>query len=358
MSPQPLNLFDYEPLARARLDAGAYGYYASGANDEITLRDNRAAYDRLRLAPRMLVCPGAPDMRTTLFGRALSAPFGIAPMGYMRYAHPDAETAVARAAAARGISLTLSTVSTVSLEDIAQTGVPRLFQLYLFNRESGEELVRRAEAAGYSAIVLTVDSPQLGRRETGLRAGTSPLADGLDLPNLSRTAAFARWQARTGGSPMAYAGMENRTQATWADVAWLRATTTLPIVLKGILRGDDAARALDYGVDGIIVSNHGGRQLDTCAATIDALPGVVAAVNGRVPVLVDGGVRRGTDIVKALALGAAAALVGRPILWALAVDGEAGVGHALDLLHDELVLALLLCGCESLAAVTPDLIFR
>lgn len=354
----PLNLSDFETLAREKLDPAAYGYYASGANDEITLRDNRAAYERLRLHPRVLRCAGRPDLQTTLFGQTHPFPLLIAPMGYMQYAHPDGEMALARAAAARGITLILSTVATFSLEAVATTNASRFFQLYMFNRDSAAELVERAEAAGYSAIVLTVDTPRVGRRETDLRGGAPRLASQIDVPNVSQTRAFKAWQAQTGGSILHYVKYEQRWQPTWADVAWLRALTRLPILLKGILRPDDAARAVGEGADGIIVSNHGGRQLDTVPATIDALPGITAAVDGQIPLLLDGGIRRGTDMVKALALGAAAVLLGRPALYGLAVAGEAGVGQVLDLLRDEFEMALLLCGCNTVADIAPDLIFE
>jgi 4-hydroxymandelate oxidase len=364
-----VNLHELEALAAERLPAGVFGYFASGANDEVTLRENRSAYDRLPLRPRVLVDVGARDLSTSVLGRRIAMPVGIAPTAYQRLAHPDGEIATARAASGAGTLMCLSTLSNSALADVrAATGAPLWLQLYVYrDRGASRELIARAEAAGYDALVVTVDAPVLGRRERDVRSGYFLPRD-LPLPNVpggdvetSLAAAPAAPGAGAAGGPSAiaahFAGMMDPT-LTWADLEWLRAATRLPILLKGIVRADDAARAAAAGVAGIVVSNHGARQLDTAIATIDALPEVVAAVDGRAEVLVDGGVRRGTDVLKALALGARAVLVGRPIVYGLAIGGEAGVRAVLETLWRELDLAMALCGCPTVDDVTPDLLLR
>ena len=344
-----LNLREFEPLAREKLSQMIFDYYAGAANDNLTLHENEAAYQRLFLRPRMMAGIAERTMHTTILGQPMTAPILIAPMAYMMMAHPDGESAMARAAAARGIHMVVSTSATTSLEDVvaAAPDGARWFQLYLYkDRDAARDLVLRAEAAGYKALVLTVDLPYLGRREADLR-------NNFDLPaplkrrNLPVEASQGEFSDRV---------LHFEDDLRWSDVTWLKSITHMPILVKGILRGDDARLALDHGADGIIVSNHGGRQLDSAMATIDALPDVVQAVNGVVDVLVDGGIRRGSDVIKALARGAKAVLLGRPLLWGLALDGETGVGHVLDLITEELDLALALCGCPSLADVTPDLL--
>lgn len=345
-----LNLRAFEPLARETLSRMIFEYYAGGADDELTLRENEAAFQRIFLRPRMMAGNAQRSLHTNILGQPMNAPILIAPMAFMKMAHPDGEQAMARAAAARALHMVVSTSATQSLEEIA-AAVPegmRWFQLYLYkDRAAARDLVQRAEAAGYKALVLTVDRPYLGRREADLRNHFA-LPPQLAMKNLPPDA------QREGLS--AYVSPMFEDNLRWSDVEWLKSITHLPLLLKGVLRGDDARLGVEHGADGIIVSNHGGRQLDSAVATIDALPEVVQAVGGAVEVLVDGGIRRGTDVVKALALGAKAVLLGRPLLWGLALDGEAGVGRVLDLLLQELDLALALCGCRTGADITSDLL--
>ncbi len=345
-----LNLREFEPLAREKLSQMIFDYYASGANDDVTLNENQAAYQRILLRPRMMTGNAERTMNTTILGQSLNAPIMIAPMAYMKMAHSDGEYAMARAAASRGINMVVSTTATVALEDVAAAvpDAPRWFQLYLYkDRAAARELVERAESCGYKAIVLTVDRPILGRREADIRNNFA-LPPHLEIKN------FPVYANREGVSAYHAPLLEDNLQ--WSDVRWLKSITRLPVLVKGVLRGDDARFALDHGADGIIVSNHGGRQLDGALATIDALPDVVQAVDGAADVLIDGGIRRGTDVLKALARGAKGVLLGRPLLWGLALNGEAGVGHILDLLIQELDLAMALCGCHSIEDITSDLL--
>lgn len=352
----PLNLFDFERIAAERLPGAAYDYYASGAHDEVTLRENRAAFERLRLHYRVLAGVGERDTRTVILGRTHDWPVLLAPTAFARMAHPDGELAVARAAGQAGVTQVLSTLATTRLEDVAaEAARPPWFQLYVFrDRALTLDLVRRAEAAGYEALVLTVDAPLLGQRERDARNGFS-LPPELAAENLPDAARGVTGSAGESGL-FAYFRALIDPALDWHDLDWLCAATPLPVLVKGIVRADDAVRALDHGAAGVIVSNHGGRQLDTAPATIEVLPRITAALAGRAPVLMDGGVRRGTDIVKALAHGAAAVLIGRPVLWGLAAGGEAGVHTVLRLLRVELDLAMALCGAANLAALTPDLL--
>jgi 4-hydroxymandelate oxidase len=345
-----LNLHEFEPLAREALSQMIFDYYASGANDDVTLSANESAYRRILLRPRMMTGNAVRTMSTTVLGQPMNTPIMIAPMAYMMMAHPDGECAMARAAASRGISMIVSTSATVSLEDIA-AAVPdaaNWFQIYLYkDRAAARDLIKRVEASGYGAIVLTVDRPILGRREADIR-------NNFALPSNMQVKNFPADASREGFA--AYRALIFEEDLRWSDVSWLKSITYLPVLVKGVLRGDDARLALDHGADGIVVSNHGGRQLDGALATIDALPDVVQAVDGAADVLIDGGIRRGTDVLKALALGAKAVLLGRPLLWGLALNGETGVGHVLDLIVQELDLAMALCGCHSIADITPDLL--
>ncbi len=345
-----LNLREFEPLAREQLSQMVFDYYATGANDDVSVRANEDAYQSIFLRPRMMTGNATRDLSTTLLGQAMRAPILIAPMAYMLMAHPEGECGMARAAASRGIHMVVSTSATTTLEDVAAS-VPdgqRWFQLYLYkDRGAARELVERVEAAGYGAIVLTVDRPILGRREADIRNNFA-LPPHLKMKNLPTDA------SREGFA--AYRSLLFEDDLRWSDVQWLKSITHLPVLVKGVLRGDDALLALENGADGIIVSNHGGRQLDGALATIDALPEVVEAIDGAVDILVDGGIRRGTDILKAMARGAKGVLLGRPLLWGLALNGEAGVGHVLDLIIQELDLAMALCGCRTLADITPDLL--
>jgi isopentenyl diphosphate isomerase/L-lactate dehydrogenase-like FMN-dependent dehydrogenase len=351
-----LTIEDYERAARRALPRATYGYYSAGADEQRTLRDNRRAFRRWAIWYRVLVDVSKRELRTKLLGSEVPFPLLIAPTAYHRLAHPDGELATARAAGELGALFVVSTLATTSLEDVARACAgPRWFQLYVHtDRGFTRSLVERAEAAGYGAIVLTVDTPVLGRRLCDERDGFC-LPDGMVMENL-RGAAGA---PPSGGSMLArYVASRHDAGLTWDDVGWLRSITRLPVVLKGIVRADDAARACDVGAAGVIVSNHGARQLDRAPATIDALPGVVEAVGGRCEVMLDGGVRWGTDVLVALALGARAVLVGRPVLWGLAVGGDRGVVRVLELLRDELSRAMALAGCADVNAVDRDLVRR
>ncbi len=353
----PLNLFDFERLAARRLPAMVYDYYASGAHDERTLEANRTAFERIRLRPHVMRDVSTRDPSTTILGRRHPLPLIAAPMAFQRLAHPDGERALARATSSLGLTMTLSTLATTALEEVAAVATaPAWFQLYVYrDRALTRDLVARAEAARFEALVLTVDAPLLGRRERDARNAFA-LPPGLVAANLP-SAGPRTLDAAPGESGLFryFASLMDQS-LTWDDVAWLRSITSLPVLVKGVLRGDDASLAIEAGAAGVIVSNHGGRQLDTAIATIDALPEVVAAVAGRVDVLLDGGIRRGTDVVKALALGARGVLLGRPLLWGLAHEGEAGARRVLELLAEELDLALALCGAARLDALTPDLL--
>ena len=350
----PVNVDEFEALARERLPQMVYDFFAGGAGDEWTLRENRLAYDRWVVRPRILTDVSHVDCSATVLGTAMNAPILVAPSAFQRLAHPEGELAMARGAAAAGTTMVVSTVASVPLEDVAATGVPRWFQLYL-QRDRGltEELVHRAEAAGYSALVLTVDAPILGRRERDER-------NRFTVPPEIRMA-----NLRDGAVPSAAAGSslqrqfaEMHTMETWDDVAWLRGLGSLPLLLKGVMTGEGAVRAAEAGAAGVIVSNHGGRQLDGAPATLDALPEVAAVAGDRLEVLVDDGIRRGVHVLKALALGARAVLVGRPPLWGLSVDGASGVQRVLEMLREEFARAMTLSGVSSLADVDRSLVMR
>jgi len=355
--PGVVALDDYEALARERLSAQAWGYYAGGAADEITIRWNREAFERVRLAPRVLTTFKGGGTGLTLFGQRFDHPILLAPAAHHALAVPEGELATVVGAGGARAGMVVSTESDVTLEEIARAASsPLWFQLYIqHDRGFTAELVRRAEAAGYGALVVTVDAPIHSLRNREQRAGYHPpkLSQHANLRGLHTT---HNAEAPLGQSLM-FRGFLDVT-ARWDDIAWLRSITSLPILLKGILHPDDAETAIAHGVDGLIVSNHGGRVLDTVPASLDALPAVVRRVEGRVPVLMDGGIRRGTDALKALALGASAVLIGRPYLYGLAVAGPAGVAHVLHLLRCELEIAMVLTGCASLAEIGPQVIWR
>ncbi len=336
---EPVNVFDYETLAQAHMEPAAWSYYSSGSDDEVTLRANRTAFERIRLRPRVLVDASTCDLRTTVLGTPLRMPILLAPTAFHCLAHAEGECATARAAGSAGTLMVASTSSTRRLEDIARAASgPLWFQLYVHDHKGAEELVHRATAAGYCALVITVDSPRWGHKERAIRSG-------FRLPSHMHKANF------TDEDPV-----EIDASLTWKSLAWLRSLTSLPIVLKGILTAEDALLAVQHGVDGIIVSNHGGRQLDSVSPSIEALPEVIQAVDGGCEVYLDGGIRRGTDILKALALGARAVLVGRPILWGLAVNGAEGVSQVLELLRAELELAMALAGRPTLDSIDRSLV--
>jgi 4-hydroxymandelate oxidase len=346
-------LAEFEATARLAMDPGAYDYVAGGAWDEVTLADNEAAWRRRRLRPRVLVDVRHVDPSTTLAGQPASMPVAIAPMAAHRLAHPEAELATARAAAVAGIPFTLSTMSTRSLEEVAEAAPDgtRWFQLYAQRDPSRtRELVERAEAAGYRAIVLTVDLPVLGYRERDRRN-----AFDLDGPhgNFAQTDGGATHGAGVHATDPLYDRIDDALAAglTWESLSAIRSWSSLPLILKGILTAEDARLAVEHGVDGIVVSNHGARQLDRVQATAEALPPIVAAVGGALEIWVDGGVRRGLDVVTALALGARGVLIGKPVLWALATAGEAGIERALAILREELVIAMTLLGTPRTADI-------
>ncbi|QTS87399.1 alpha-hydroxy-acid oxidizing protein [Ectopseudomonas khazarica] len=348
---------DYQAYARERMSEQAWAYLAGGAADELTLQDNRQAFDRLRLRSRVLQDLRGGNTRLRLFGQDYEHPIFVAPVAYQKLAHADGELACVLGASALRAGMVVSTQASIELETIAaQAQTPLWFQLYIQpDRDFTAALVRRAEAAGYRALVLTVDAPVSGIRNREQRAGFA-LPAGIEAVNLRGMRPLAV-SADPSASSLLLGGPLLNAAPTWADLAWLRAQTRLPILLKGILSAADAEQALAAGVDGLIVSNHGGRTLDGLPATIEALPEVAAAVQGRVPVLLDGGIRRGTDILKALALGADAVLVGRPCIFALAAAGAVGVAHVLQLLRAELEVAMALTGCADLASIGPQTIW-
>jgi len=354
-TPLPVNLHEYEPLARARLSEMAWDYMAGGGGDELTLKWNRERLNATRILPRVLRDVSHVDTRLELLGLELPFPVLLAPTGFQRLFHPEGELATARGAGAAGALYTLSTPATTSLEDVAAVAkAPLWFQLYV-QRDRGFtlELVRRAEAHGYRAIVLTADTPVLGARDREQRRQLE-LPPGMELPNL-------RGVMGKSDEPTFQHGSRNPfldPSLTWKDVSWLARESKLPVVVKGILHPEDARLALEHGAAAIGVSNHGGRNLDTVLATIDALPAIVATVGHRAPILFDGGVRRGVDVVKALALGANAVMIGRPYLWGLAAFGAEGVTRVVQLLVSELELAMAQCGAASLAAIHRELVLH
>lgn len=344
------NLHEFEAPARERMTGPNFDYLAGGSWDEITLAENDAAWREFRFAYRVLTDIRSVDVSGSLLGRPSTLPIAIAPMAAQAMAHPDAEAAMTRAAAAGGIPMILSTSASMTPEEVtaAAPEADRLFQLYLL-RDLGytRSLVERAEAAGYRAIVLTVDLPVLAYRERDRR-------NGFVLPRMPLV------EAAAGAARGRYGGLDDQRSIglTWADLAEIRSWSRLPLVLKGIIAPDDARLAVDHGADAIIVSNHGARQLDRSLATAHALPDVVAAVDGRIEVWVDGGIRRGLDVAIAIALGATGVLVGRPFYWALAAGGQAGVERAIAILREELELTLPLLGCASVADLRPELVRR
>jgi 4-hydroxymandelate oxidase len=332
---EPLNAFDFEELARERLDDMAWEYFRGGAGDESTLRDNRAALERWKLQPRVLVDVSDVDTSTTVLGTPVAAPILVAPVAMQKLAHPEGEAATARAAAAAGTIMILSTSATMRPEPVAAAapGSPRWFQIYVFrDRGLTQALIDEACASSYSALVLTVDVPILGRREGAIRSG-------FHVPD----------ELEVAGDIFE----DIDPSVSWRDVEWI-AGHGLPVVLKGILTPEDALVGVQNGAAGVVVSNHGGRQLDGVPASIDALPRVADALAGQCEVLLDSGVRRGVDVIRALALGAGSVLVGRPVVYALAATGEDGVQKLLRLLREEVELGLRLLGCTSVAEVKRE----
>jgi 4-hydroxymandelate oxidase len=340
-----LNLLEFESAARAHLEPSAFDYFVSGADDEVTLAENRSAFSRLKLHYRVLTGIKERALETEILGQKLNLPVIVAPMAFQRLAHNDGEVAMARAIADAGSLMTMSTMATSSMEEIQrESPATKLwYQVYLFkDRGANLEMIQRAERAGAKALVLTVDTPMLGKRERDIRNRFEPPTH-LGLGNLL-AGLDAVPEDAAGSKLAAHAKMHWKLEIGWDDLSWLCSVSRLPVVIKGVCHHADAKLALEHGVAGIWVSNHGGRQLDTSPATIDVLPRIADAVGGAVPVILDGGVRRGTDVIKALALGATCVAVGRPMMWALAVGGQVGVAHAFDLLRAEIDAALCLSG--------------
>lgn len=360
--PGLVNLGDHEDHAHSKLDTNAWAYFSGGAADEITLHNNRKSWSDIQLYPRMLKNLVGGHTRINLFGKTLAHPIMLAPVAFQRMAHRDGEMASAYAAAMQGAGMVLSSQASMPLEQIAQAYLgeasrgPLWFQLYVqHDRGFTKELVRRAEQAGYEALVLTVDASCSGVRDRERRTGFRLPAD-ISAVNLAGLPPPAPITLEPHQSRM-FDGLL-RQAPTWDDLLWLRETTRLPLLLKGILHEDDARHAKQLGIDGLVVSNHGGRTLDTAPPTSAVLPRIRAAVGADYPLLVDGGIRRGTDVLKAISLGADAVMIGRPYVFGLANAGAMGVSHVLRLLRDELEIAMALCGCKTLADADASLIFQ
>ncbi|CAG7877581.1 unnamed protein product [Brassica rapa] len=363
------NVTEYEAIAKEKLPKMVYDYFASGAEDEWTLQENRNSFARILFRPRILIDVSKIDMTTTILGFKISMPIMVAPTAMQKMAHPEGEYATARAASAAGTIMILSSWTTSSVEEVASTGPGiqffqiRFFQLQVYkNRKVVEQLVRRAERAGFKAIVLTGDAPRLGRRESDIK-NRFTLPPNLALKNFEGLDHGKIDEANDSGLA-SYAGGQIDRTLSWKDVQWLQTITNMPILVKGVLTGEDARIAIQAGAAGIIVSNPNvDAAADTCGnqtnsphvpATISALEEVVKATQGRVPVFLDGGVRRGTDVFKALALGASGIFIGRPVVFSLAAEGEAGVRKVLQMLRDEFELTMALSGCRSLSEITRN----
>ncbi|HEU5215144.1 MAG TPA: alpha-hydroxy-acid oxidizing protein [Gaiellaceae bacterium] len=362
----PVGPEDWEAAAESVLDAGAFGYIAGGAGGEATMRANREAFERRRLRPRMLGGNLVRDLGIEVLGTSSPAPFLLAPVGVLSIAHADAEIGAARGAAAAGVPFILSSAATNTIEAVAEAmgGAPRWFQLYWINdREVAASFVRRAEAAGFSAVVVTLDTPTLGWRPRDLRNAYLPFVRGEGCGQFFSDPVFCGKLEQPPEEDMLAAAAAMlmtfpNLGLTWDDLAWLREQTALPLLVKGVLRGDDAERARERGVDGIVVSNHGGRQVDGAVASLDALVEVREAVGPGYPLLVDGGIRRGADVIKALALGADAVLIGRLYAYGLAAGGSAGVEAVIRQLLAEVDLTLALCGASSVRELDASLLDR
>mmetsp|Transcript_65461 Transcript_65461/g.150068 ORF Transcript_65461/g.150068 Transcript_65461/m.150068 type:complete len:371 (+) Transcript_65461:19-1131(+) len=350
-----VNLSDFESAAREVLDPVDYDYYASGAEEEQTLRRNYEAWREITIWPRILVDVSQVSLKTRFLGVELDMPVMVPPMAMQKLAHSDGEVGLAAAAAEAGVMYCITQQATTKLETICeQAPGPKLFQMYMFkDRKNTEALLRRAESSKVLAIVVTVDSPVLGRREKDIRNKFTPASRGVEIVNWKDEA-----KPKDGNVQQAVAARTGSRDSgfSWEGLAWLRTATKLPVILKGVEHPADARRAVEAGCSAIWVSNHGGRQLDGGPATAEALPGVVAAVQGRVPVIVDGGVTRGADVLRGLALGASIVCVGRPLLWALAADGKAGAKMALGMVREELSTALALSGVAGVDGISRDLV--
>ena len=360
----PIAPEDWEAAAEGALDPGAFGYIAGGAGGESTMRANLEAFERRRLRPRMLAGNIGRELLVDVLGTVAPAPVWLAPVGVLSIAHADAEVGAARGAAAAGVPFVLSSAASSSIEQVAEAvgDAPRWFQLYwISNREVAASFVRRAEAAGYGAVVVTLDTPILGWRPRDLRYAYLPFLGGEGYANFFTDAVFcAELELPPAEDPLTAAATMLATfpnlGLTWADLGWLREQVSVPLLVKGIVRGDDALLAVEHGVDGIVVSNHGGRQVDGAIASLDALVEVREAVGRGYPLLVDGGIRRGADVVKALALGADAVMIGRLYAYGLAVGGAAGVEAVARQLLAEVDVTLALCGATSVSELDPGLL--
>ncbi|KAI9504450.1 hydroxyacid oxidase 1-like protein [Coemansia spiralis] len=360
---QFVSLDDFEQHAVNNLDRNALDYYQSGAQDMITLRENQRAFDRILIRPRVLRDVSQIDTTTTVLGQQVSSPICIAPTAMQRMAHPDGECATARAAAKNQTCMVLSSWSTTSIEDVAaasNASAPKWMQLYIYkDREATRKLIERAQDSGYSAIALTVDTPYLGRRLADIR-NRFRLPPHLTMANFADQSKAQVGKAEklnvsdNASGLAAYVASQIDPTLSWKHIEWVKSVARIPVLVKGILTAEDARMAVRAGVDGIIVSNHGGRQLDTAPATIDCLEEVVQAVDGQIDVFLDGGVRRGTDVLKALALGAKAVFLGRPVLWALSYKGEEGVVEMLDMIKEEFRLAMALAGCVKVSDINRN----
>ncbi|EGC37948.1 hypothetical protein DICPUDRAFT_97074 [Dictyostelium purpureum] len=340
--------------ARKKLPKMVYDYYASGSNDQSTLAENENAFTRIKLVPRSLVNVSKVSTKTKIYGQDLSTPIMIAPWAMQRMAHPNGELDTLEAAKEFGTIMTLSSLSTTSVEDVSKhsNGNPGWFQLYVFkDRKVSEDLVKRVEKLGYKALVVTVDTPFLGKRDADYK-NQFKLPNGLFLKNFEHLLL-----SNLEGGLNQYMATMIDPGLTWKDLEWLRSITTLPVLVKGVMCPQDAAEALKHGADGIIVSNHGGRQLDTSPSTIEVLPAISKVVQGKIPLILDGGIRRGTDILKALAFGANAVLIGRPVIWGLSCGGKDGVLRVLNLLNSELQLSMAFTGMNSIHEITENIIW-
>jgi 4-hydroxymandelate oxidase len=352
-----VKISEYQELAQQSLSEMAYGYYVGGANDEITVNNNHLAYERILLSPKVLVDVSKRNLSTSILGTEISMPILVAPTAFQAMACDEGEIATAKACAKANTIMILSTLANFSIEEVMQKATgPVWFQLYVYkDRAITKSLIERADEAGCKAIVLTVDSPLLGRRERDIK-NCFQLPKHLSAKNLIQAGMHELPNQNNNSGLAAYIDSLYDASLSWKDIEWLRSITKLPILIKGIMRADDAQRAIDYGASGIIVSNHGGRQLDTVPATIDVLPKISAVVDNKIEILIDGGIRRGTDVIKALALGAKAVLIGRPILWGLAADGADGAYQVLELLQKELDHSLALLGCPNISDISRDLL--
>jgi 4-hydroxymandelate oxidase len=351
-SPGPINLFEFEARAKERLPKEEYDYIAGGATDEISVERNRRAYESWALRPRVLRDVSALDLSTTVLGNKVSLPVLIAPCGGHKKAHPEGELATYRAAAACGTALAVSANSSTAFEDLAKAATGQLWvQLYPFrDREMTKEWLRRAQDAGYKAVCVTLDSQWPPKRERNIRNNYRRIR-GVNYPKPgSENADVPR--------PAGRAGEGSDPAATWEDLAWIKSASALPIVAKGIMTGEDVESCVEAGADAVIVSNHGGRHLDNTLATIEVLSEAVAAAKGKLEVLLDGGIRRGADVVKALALGAKAVFIGRPLFWGLAVDGEQGVIRVLNILREEIEITMAKCGRPTIASIDATVVVK